>query len=226
MLPEVVENRHVERAGQVGHIRKMLALFLGRSFIDLSRHAERIAVFGADFKHRRQEAVNPLQAVDRTHVVVEVRGFKPEAARKFDLGADLGLDLALLRVGLKAVAVEVHIPVLVAQAQTRRVGNRAPAVFPPFARERQVNADGEFRMLLSVQNRLGRPAARRHNRRRGDAALFEQIERRGVGRVTHAEIVGVNNEIPFHARSFHSPAAYGKGVCGNLCAGRSAEIVG
>ena len=117
----MVEHGHTVAVGNGFHrLHQACKALVDRSaddrlgFLADGGQAERIAVFGADFKHRRQEALHAFQTVDRAHVVVAVGRLESEFAGKFDLGDHFFLDVGFFGVFLKIVAVEVHVAAVIA----------------------------------------------------------------------------------------------------------------
>ena len=70
----------------------------------------------------------------------------------------------------------------------------APPEVIPFARQREVEAQVEVRIVADIGRDFGEPGARHHDAARIDQALSQGMERRLIDRMRHADVVGVNDE--------------------------------
>ena len=161
--------------------------------------AERKTVFAGDAEHElKQLETACLDAVERAHVVVKVRGGETESLEAVYLSVDLSRNFFYVGVLLNVDAFGMHEAELIAQTVGVARADGRPAVCSPLAREGQMHADGELRILLCELACLICPRAGSHDSRRGDRAGLEQIHNGEVCRSAHSEIVCVDNEILIH----------------------------
>ena len=161
--------------------------------------AERKTVFAGDAEHElKQLEAACLDAVERAHVVVKVRGSETKSLEAVYLSVDLSSNFFYIGVLLNVDAFGMHEAELIAQAVGVARADGRPTVCSPLAREGQMHADGELRILLCELACLICPRAGSHDSRRGDRAGLEQIHNGEVCRSAHSEIVCVDNEILIH----------------------------
>ena len=116
-------------------------------------------------------------------------------------GVDLRPKLRLHRLRCGMAAEFRHAspeePVVVGKARRlRRAGQGTPAVLLLLRVQREVHADIKRRIARLHVGQLRKPRARHHHRASGADAAFTEVEERRVGAVAHAEIVGMNDDVP------------------------------
>ena len=175
----------VVRREQAGQVRRALCEPLPRN------QGGEVAVVGDPEQHLEER----LALIERPHVRVEVCGPDAEGARPLDLRAYLGLDLA--GVGVRGGFGFSRVEEAFGVEQSRHAvfrRHRPPAVELPLAGERQVEAEVCVRVGARVVGDFGEPGAGNHDAARSDQAGVESLLGRGVNRVGHAEVVGVDDE--------------------------------
>jgi len=134
---------------------------------------------------------------DGAHVAVEVGHVDPRLEGHLDLGAKLDLHLFGLGPlhGLDGGAGKESL--LVQQGGNRRApGDRAPAVVGPLGVQREMHAQVEPGARLGELHGLLKPRARHHDAAAGRGALPEYLEGPEVRRMTHSNVIGVDDGYP------------------------------
>jgi hypothetical protein len=73
-------------------------------------------------------------------------------------------------------------------------GERPPAVAVGVADEREMDPERDLRSLAQQPHRRERPWARHHQAARTGDPVLDRLDDRGVDRVVHPEVVGVDDE--------------------------------
>jgi hypothetical protein len=130
-------------------------------------------------------------------VVVEIVDLEAGGEGTIDLRRELRADLAEIGLGGKKLGLAgVEVAVLVHQTRHPRGSqHRAPAVVPPLRIEDQMDADTHLRLIAQDLGRLQEPGTGDHQRGGERHAGGEQLARRQVHRVAHADVVATDGQL-------------------------------